>query len=415
MKNILTLLTLAFTLFFFACKKEDQVGNDIQPGGKLGLVTTDTITVIATTIPGDSFPSKGLPNNYLGLINDPIYGKTSYSLFSQFGLSSANTFTNAVADSVILYLPYRTESKYYGELATPQHFQVYEIAIPLPSTANSNIDESPLIDSTRVLSDIWITPRPTDSIQTNTRKINGIRIPLDNSYLGNKFIAGAANTNTSESWIAYFKGLYIKTIDQALTGNKGVALNFDLDKAKIAFYYHVGSVAQTPVEMSAFGVTHIEQVKHNYSGSRFSTNSGVKNSDTLFLLGHGGEKITVRFPYLGELKKLNPRGNITINKAELQFTQILENDQYYVEATSIDPYAIFSNDQTAAKIGSDPTVRSSSNVYAVGIGSHIQDAIYGRTEKGVVLKLSNDQNTAQRAMIKGGAQNIKLVLTLTKL
>lgn len=396
------------SLFLAGCKDEDQIGSGVQPGGRLGVITTDTITVKAVSLPGDSFPSLNLSNNYLGLISDQLYGKARYSLFSEFELSGAtDSIPGSVPDSVVLYLKYRS---YYGDLSQSQRIQVYEVTQGLPSaSAYSDISEQPYIDTTKKLSDITFVPQPTATYVVLNDTIAALRVPLDNSILGTKFVNASSTDLQPTNWTSFFKGLFIKAVDQNLQSGKGAALNFNLDESKIVFYYSRSGNRHFAFPIPGKDGTHINQVNFDRSGSRLAANSGNVNPDTLFILGQGGQKVQITFPYITELNKLNPRGKITINKADLKLFQVVTGSGF-TEASEIGAYELF-NDGTAGSLQNSGT--RISGAYTINIASYIQRAMNRNTNEGVIVKLKNDDNSPERLLL--GGKNIKLVITFTKL
>lgn len=391
-----------------SCKKDDRVGNDIQPSN-LNLLTTDTVTVVAETMPGDTFPSRNLNNNYLGVINDPIYGKTRSSIFSQFLLPDTIEFSGSVSDSVILYLPYKTGS--YGDMATTQRIQVFQMSADLPSSAFSDYSESGKIDSTNILADLSFTPSSISVITVLGNPVRALRVALDTAILGAKFRSAASSNLIPANWTNYFKGLFIKTVDQPFTTEKGSALNFDIETANLVYYYKRSGDTLVHA-FPAAGAVRVNQVLHTRIGSQAASNYGEQNSDTLFILGQGGQKIRLTFPYLNELKKLNPRGTtITVNKADLKIEQIYSGSSTFTESKELGGYVLNANNTSGVLVTNATRVINS---YTLPVGSYIQEAINGTKEKGMILRLTADDVSAQRMMLSG-KNNIKLVLTLTKL
>lgn len=412
MKHLKHVFTFCLALqMLSACKKDDPLNGDIPLGGRLGVVTTDTITVVAVSLAGDSFPSANLTSNYLGVIYDPIYGKSRNSFFSQFNLTNSVSFADStVPDSAVLFLK---EKSIYGDSTTLQQVKVFEVTKNLPSTAYSTINESGYYNSANVLADHTFDPKKFNSANTF------LRIPVP--AVATKIMSGTSNDFLTDiSFREFFKGLFVQTVDQSLTAGKGAAISFDLGQSKLVFYYHEvtpdtgGTWKTTKREITFPGadVLHINQTLHTRTPSAFSSNAGLPGQDSLFVMGQGGQMVKITFPHLAKLKALNPRGNITVNKADLKMVQLVQQFPYFTEAKEISAYRLTSTGHGGdAIIGA---IRSGTNDYTMNISSYIQEAINGTAEKGVIIKLTNESNSPQRLILMG-EKNIKLVLTLTKL
>src|SRR5437868_4395760 len=137
-KYIRHILFFAIVIFAFSCKKKTpaDIGLPLLPGEDLlNALFTDSTTLVAHTVKDDSLNTKNVNPVLLGNINDPIFGITKSSLFTQLSLSKANPDfgTNPVLDSAVLSLVYSvsgTTIQHYGNL-TPQKFDVYELTEPL--------------------------------------------------------------------------------------------------------------------------------------------------------------------------------------------------------------------------------------------------------------------------------------------
>ncbi len=103
-------LTILASLFFFSCEQEDRfVGSDVVDGSAVNLnrvlLDLTAYTVMPDTLRSDEYSLN--PNISLGVYNDPTFGKTKTSFYSQLRLSLLNPEfgDNAEVDSVVLELP----------------------------------------------------------------------------------------------------------------------------------------------------------------------------------------------------------------------------------------------------------------------------------------------------------------------
>ena len=101
-------LLLLMIISFVACEKDfSSLGTEVI-GGTNFQTTSEKFDVITSNKRVDPVRSNGLPVNYLGIYNDPVYGTSSANFLSQLGSSTLNpTFgENVVLDSVVLTIPY---------------------------------------------------------------------------------------------------------------------------------------------------------------------------------------------------------------------------------------------------------------------------------------------------------------------
>jgi hypothetical protein len=108
---------IASVLLLAACKKESNVGLDVQPEGDLiNVVTTDTMMLVTYTVREDSLRSDEEVNPstvQIGSYSDPDIGFSSASLYTQFSVfnnvGGLQFGTAPVVDSVELWLNYELD------------------------------------------------------------------------------------------------------------------------------------------------------------------------------------------------------------------------------------------------------------------------------------------------------------------
>ena len=104
-------------LIFLSCSKEpNQLALNQITNEKINYIVDSTSTVIAYSVRDDSVSTYRPSYNLLGSMMDPVFGKTSASIYSQFKFVAAYLDFGAapVCDSIVLYLAYATG--YYGDI-----------------------------------------------------------------------------------------------------------------------------------------------------------------------------------------------------------------------------------------------------------------------------------------------------------
>jgi hypothetical protein len=323
-------------LALFSCTKDPyELGIDLlPPSDTLNVLLTDTITVEAFSVIQDSIRTDETSYIVLGSINDPIFGKTTAGLYTQFRLSSEEVDfgDNPVLDSLVLVLYY---NDYYGDTTTQQNIKVYEISedLKLDSVYFSNQHKATY---GTLLANHDFYPRPTDSVTVNGSKTPAhLRINLTKmgSYLGNKILqAPASALENNNAFVSYMKGLYIASSPVAYNG---ALLNFSVNNGltRLALYFHEQADTakdslyyDLPINENAARFSHLDH--NNYLDASQDLKRQILNHDSaqgvnqVFLQGLGGVKIKLKFPYLENFGKGKL---IAVNDALLTFKN-MEND-----------------------------------------------------------------------------------------
>jgi len=249
--SIVGILLVAVISLFSSCAKEPgKIGLIVQPQDSwLKVVYSDTTTVYAYTKTDTAVRSDELTRNAIGAINDPVFGYTKASFATQL---VPETFghefgTNPVLDSIVLQLLY---SGAYGDTNTMLTLHTYEMdtTINRDSVFYSNIDFRTFDIN---YSDYTFMPRPNDSVVFKEDTMAPmIRINLSNlnPALGEKLLNPTDGAmEDAESFISYFKGLYITCEDVSSTGTLAY-FDLTLAQSKMTIYYSNGSGIQLPYQ-----------------------------------------------------------------------------------------------------------------------------------------------------------------------
>ena len=252
-KRKVTLLSAPFflVLFLIACKKKEHtVGTEIlDPSVLLNSNETDTFQLKTFTILEDSAISMNPAYEVLGSFSDPKFGTTDASFYTQLRLSGLvpnfGDLNDIIIDSMVLGLEYRG---HYGAL-TPQTFEVYELneSIYKDSTyyafTTKNVKTTNLIDPNHQT----ITPKPYDKSVIGIDTVDSqLRLYLDTNLARNFMTEANSGTSftSNESFLTYFKGLYIKTNNGPLASGQGGLLYFDVNDplSKMTIYYRQAGI-----------------------------------------------------------------------------------------------------------------------------------------------------------------------------
>jgi len=342
MKLKLFSVFIVIALILWSCKKkkESDIGQNILPASDLlNAIYCDTSTILAYTILDDTLRTDesytGNVANLVGILADPIFGKTDASIY--FNLSNPNNTTDigfgasAKLDSVVLTLAYQ-KNTYYGDPNDALLFNVYRI------TEQMYYDSAYYSYSTRTynaLEDITyfgtgqvVKIDPTTNVyEGDTKYAPHLRIRLKNA-IGQLFLDDSTHLKNTETLRQFFNGLHVTAKNTIVSGNDYGAIGyFDLTSplSKITIYYHNGTNFTTKkLDLTiASNSAKFNHYNHDYSAAsplltqQFPpTNNTILGNTTVFMQGTASTRIKIKLPYL---KNLSDSGKIAVNKAELIF------------------------------------------------------------------------------------------------
>ncbi|NLN96481.1 MAG: DUF4270 domain-containing protein [Bacteroidales bacterium] len=423
-------MLIAIAIFSASCTdNNDLIGLNIQPPGEeLKYFVTDTFSVFAYSVREDSVKTDKLGLSLLGSMFDPVFGKTTASIYTELRLTSLqlNFGEGAVIDSIILKMAY---VGVYGDSSTMQTFRVYEM------TENIDIDSSYYSNKiTAYGSQIGfeqIIP-PVDSIPVDTIKIApSLRIPLnDGGILAEKLLSGTSDDYSSnEKFREFFKGIYI-TADPVDEVGKGALLTYNLisDATTITVYYHnfeKDSLKYNFTISNASG-RYGHYYHYGYADAEESLRQQIISGDTtlgsnkIYLQPLGGVKTYLRFPTITSLGT-----DISINEAKLILT---DNDP---SAGFTQPPRLsigkLTDDKGKTTILDDQFEGETyfggyykDSEYTFRLSRYVQDRILNKDAEdfGLTLLVPAASSVPHRVVLNGtntDAGKIRLVITYTKL
>ncbi len=448
LKSFTLLFLLGSLIFLSSCEEEpDLIGLAKLQNEKLGVVFSDTSSIIAYSVYDDSLRTDNYSACLLGTFNDPVFGTTSASIFTQLRLSnlSPSFGTSPTLDSLVLYLPY--SGSYQAETMGDLQVKVYEV------------DQKMYIDSVyysdrllsykpNLLADLTFTPKPKDSVT-----INGVKYPPMlqiklSSTLGNALLASnSTNLLNNDNFTDFFRGLFIKAMPLSTTQeNKGSILYFNLlsSYANMSLYYKknsndtISNKFNFVINDKCAKYTNFNHYGYIGSGGTLAAKDTLKKQigavgyvkDTtlgqkkLYLQSMGGVKVNFKFTYLRDLIK---NQKIVINEAVL----VIKNDD--IDDKNTPPSLL----TVLKKLASGKTeflpdiyegaaffggsYNSTTKEYRMRITRYFQDMLNTTTpDYGLVMLIDSRRTTANRFVFKGtdksltGRMKLELKYTVIK-
>jgi hypothetical protein len=447
--------------FLSSCKNADTIGVAMQPpGDQLHLMFTDTNELVTTTVrdaplitSSTTIEINQVKNfvNLLGTYNDPVFGTSQASFYTQFLLSDSlkivpvlskdltlieTGYDKIKVDSVILSLGYYS---YYGD-TNAHNIEVYRLTGTIDRLTSYSPNATFQYDT--LLAHTSFKPSLLDSVIIGGHKEAPqlkMRLMSLESKIQNSIQSSPNNSVGDLSNI--ISGIYVRSTTDFASGEGSiVSFNLGSPSTYIGVYYHfnahfsnkdksiqrdtVVNMRQNLVVNGACArVTNLS----NDSSATLSHAIAVPHTgdSVLFLKSMGVSKVKILMPYLNAYFY---KGFI-VNKAELQV---------YVEpSTAIERKFPPANYLEISRIGdlneSAPIAdklesssyggfyNSSGAFYSFIITRHVQSLMNGKLKNnGLYLEFGTEQKTANagRVVLIGGKRSnrrMRLLLTYTKI
>lgn len=328
---------LFLTFSIFSCKKKQNttLGTDVQPESDILLSeVSDTSTIQMHTILHPKSKSYQDQFKYLGSNQDPVFGRTNASIFTNFSMPSGSSnvsFGNdAVLDSAELIITF-TQS-FIGDTTNALLYQVHQITQTLDKTHSYYMDTLVGYNSNLLC-----------SVSRRISKTSGfytIKLPINKSFAA-AIIANPQYLTDNTTFNNTYKGFFITTKNSYLNPTtQGSLMKIDLDNAVsgVYMYYHNGSSSaskqpkQYRFPFSGDNASRFNNIEyfpgsggHNLLTEQIVLKDSLKGKQNIFLKGAGGTKVVLRLPFIKNYADSCP---IAVNRAEV----ILKVDETFLSA-----------------------------------------------------------------------------------
>jgi hypothetical protein len=446
----LLLIFLSAGLAFFSCKKSDNVlGLDVQPEGDLLYGSFSDNTLVRAQTVYDSSIVTSLNNlgiYLLGSYQDPVFGRSDASIYTNFILKDNITNINAGVkpemDSVVLSLAYKTD--FYGDTLDPLKLNVYLLP------ANSTISKDSIYKAESVLpydpqditesgSGYTFTPRPASKVTVGGTANNAqLRIRLSKTWFEeNLLLKDNPNLLNTTAMQAVFKGVFITTKSSTTFSPEGGSiLFFSLydNRTLLTMYYHNLSGSGQKIEMTCgAGTGHFNNYVHDYGTAHSSllgqidndqSNDTILGKQNVFIQSMAGFGTKIEFP---DITQYCDSGPIAVAKAEI-IIPVDEDPQWYtssyktplglgIRAYNAEGELVDIVDIGGSWVGG--AYDASNKRYIINIPRHINQVCNSKIGNyGFFLFAGESASKPYRAVLSGTdnpAKKIKLLLTYTKL
>lgn len=351
-------LFLIFTTFLLAglsgCAEDPEVEADLpRSGTQIGAAYTDSFSVISRTVRIDSVRTDQSFRMPLGDYNDPVFGKSSASLVTQFELSNPGISFGSgslVFDSLVLSLAYGTTGQggsfYSRKTGTgnvdldEQTFKVYAVTdnnftgedtiFSDGTIRNNGLKGTLQYDEDQPIGEVTTKPRVgnTDSVFVDGEAFAPhLRIQLNEAFGQSLFNAPSSAFASDEAFRDFMPGLVVVT-DNNFAPPEGQILFIDPAAAisGLTIFYTNNSTAESVRETYFIAmnndVPRFNLFDKEYSGTgveqslmRSSPEDFSGGSEITYVQGLAGARTEIQIPHL--LKAFPVEKDFIINQAEL--------------------------------------------------------------------------------------------------
>jgi len=448
-------LIILTTVLLFSCKKEGTLGLETQPTtDRISAGFKDSSTVLTYQVYDDTIKTSASSLVMLGSYNDPVFGKTSCSVYTQLNLENEGSnleFSGGAADpkaialdSAVLTLQYVATStdgrKFYGA-KDKQTVNVYQLTQAMVYDSSYYSSTKIAYDNTHIIGTATFIPNPDSNVTLTVGGVKTpypphVRIKLDPAFAKNIFAqSGSANLINSDAFHSFMPGLYITSNNPSQAPGQGGIFYFDPhgSNTKMTFYYRRDTAAPVLGDTLAYSFEinslsgYFTHCTHDYTSTPVATALNTTGTDTgrLFVQSAAGTRVKLLLPYL---KNWTNKGPIIVNKAELDVkvdlsTVTIDYDAhpqlFLVAIDSTDSKFYFPIDYYDTYSIYGGTYDAVNQQYAFNITRHIQGILTGKIKNtGFYIAAGGSAVNAQRTVLYGASKvsnKLRLKLTYTTL
>lgn len=291
-------------ILILSCSDDNVFVSDDLPEE---LILIDSLTVNAYTVREDSVNSKNFSKNLLGSYYDPVFGRTEAAIITQIALNDSISYdfgNNPQADSFYIDLKFDESFYLYGQSNQTQEFKVYKLAQNL-NTENQYYSNFEVVHESEAIG-TWLGIVNADD--------KFLRIYLDNDLANEILNADSSVFFNNSNFFNFFKGIYIKPVDDWVTPLSGSIFRFDLldSLSQMVIHYDQGKKINFLINSNCIRIASYD---HNYLNT--PVNQQLKTTalyDQVYIQPMGGVKVNIKIPYIKELAK---KGSYVVHQAKI--------------------------------------------------------------------------------------------------
>jgi len=411
---------VSISLLITACnKKPDQVGLGLQPTtAELSVIFDNSTGLFSHSIVEDSVRTDAnvIQTGMIGSLMDPVFGRTTSEIFSQFRLSEngQNFGTNPILDSLVLSFQYLG---LYGDSMSSQTIRVYELDEDMnPDT--SYYSHQTISDDGVEIGELTFIPQPGDSVNVGGEmQAPQLRIRLSDEFAQKIINADESEFEDNEAWLEFMQGLRI-TADHASTDGGIISFDMFAPHTALTIYYKTGDPQDTLsyTFLSNNNCARFSSYDHNeYLNASSFFQAQVTNGDTslgnnlFYLQSMGGVKAQIRLP---DIHEFFAEGPVAINEAKLIFNvyddgeELVGPPQLGLAKIDEEGNYILLPDATEASSYYGGYLNEGKTQYFFRISRHVQQVLTGQSPNYPLVVLISGASFRPNRVILYGSDSI---------
>ncbi len=405
-----TFIVSLLLIIFSSCDDDTIVGSGLLEGESLNIQFTDTFSVVAKTIFGDSVlvhsPSTGNSTFLLGEVDDiNVFGKSSSEIFLQLGVQfGVPDFGEGTLDSMVLVMKLDS-SGFYGD-----EFSSHDISVFL----TNSLEETDTIYSNddivylpgNVGSRFYSSISATDSVELMDYKNDSlivsypqIRIPIEQGYAESVFM-DTLNNSVDSTIRDLVNGFYL--MDETMNSMIGLDLSFfsnvDTSNRLVVYYRDENDEKQEYRYYLGGAIGNVFDFETSGTDAENAVDDEMIGESMLYLSSMGEFAVEL------DLSSVLERQDELLNFAELEFT-VAESPIYDTELYPPTPslLASFRNDEGELEVIEDIVIS-----YTSVFGGSLEEV----SDNGMILKKYKMNVTSfVKALIDDPSYHSSLILT----
>jgi hypothetical protein len=332
------LCLLAIVLLASCTKPQDGFINTRSGGALFNAHKTDTISLDMVTEILPRLPNTAnLSADILGTFNDPLFGRTTASVYTQVRIGASNyppVWKNtSTLDSLVLTLKLADVTMQLGQNGmigkdnfNGQKWHIYKLSQNMPSGISVPSDTT--FKLSMQIGEGMVSFNTGDSILRLSIKGSNVATNFRDSLFDSTGNSALFTDQTEFDQLMH--GIYIAP-DSAINGSgNGTLAAFNLrdTNSRITIYYDSKYKWYMTMYASTLQAQSVNIYNHNYTNTTAHQYAALPagKADRVFIQSLGGVRCWVKIPYLGNLVK---DSMVAVNQAEFIFPRV---------DSSADPY-----------------------------------------------------------------------------
>jgi hypothetical protein len=396
-----SLSVLVLTTVFSCVKDEDAViGENLIDSEAFTNSYVDTFQINTSFKVLDSIKTTGISAAIIGKINDPVFGETKASLFTEFLPTKTKlNLSGSTFDSMFIELPYLDS---YGDLSSGQEIKVYRVTEKIDTVKKYNFETYTYSDEIGTLS---FTP-VVKEVKDDKTTLKTLKIPINSAFGQEILDANTSVLDNADSFKEHFKGLALVSTSNPGTA-KGNLLSFNYAKIKCWLYFKNSDNKSDSIDfITDSDALKLNHFTHDYQNSAIKDELDKKNTTNLYIQGMSGIETVLSIDNIDEIKEKLGEGAV-INKANIQLfldTDTLTDFPRHGGLAASHLTVEDDEDKYTSVIdlnGNLAQFNTEHLVYNVNVTRYLQDAIKTGEAKDIYLRVS-PLSSIRRTILEGG-------------